>query len=195
MVIEEMLVRRMGRGVAPFARLVSFARHIGREGFSGARGELTRVDRPEDAVIASASSDLQPVRDAAFIRWRFFDIPQADAVVYRYLDAATGADGFVAVTGAGRGYRHQLRTISLADMWGAIPAPAFPGLLGALGRRHRASADLIAIRCVPDAYERGAASAGFRRRGFDFPIGWSFDPRGVLGRDPVLMPPAATELV
>ena len=194
-VVEEMLVRRMGKGVAPLARLVALARPIGREGFSGARGELTPVDRPEDAVIASASSDLQPVRDAAFIRWRFFDAPQADGVVYRYRDGVTGADGFVAITSSRRGYRHQLRTISLADMWGAIPADAFPALLSAIGRRHRASADLIAIRCVPDAYERGAERAGFRRRAFEYPIGWCVDPRGVLGPGPVLMPPAATELV
>jgi hypothetical protein len=194
-VIEETLVHRAGKGVAALARVAALAGHLRREGFNRASGELTPVDRPEDAVIAATSSDLQPVRDAAFIRWRFFEAPQADAVVYRYRDGAAGGDGFVAVTRSRRGYRHQLRTIALADMWGAIPAAAFPGLLGAIGRRHRASADLIAIRCVPDAYEREAASAGFRRRAFAYPIGWYLDPRGALGRDPVLMPPAATELV
>jgi hypothetical protein len=194
-VVEEMLVRRAGKGLAPLARLAALAGHLRREGFSGASGELTPVDRPEDAVVRSASPDLQPVRDAAFIRWRFFDLPQADGVVYRYRDDAAGADGFVAVTNSRRGYRHQLRTIALADMWGAIPAPAFPALLAAIGRRHRASADLIAIRCVPDAYEREAAKAGFRRRAFEYPIGWYLDPRGALGPGPVLMPPAATELV
>ena len=71
----------------------------------------------------------------------------------------------------------------------------FPGLLGVLGQRHRASADLIAIRCAPEAYEREAVAAGYRRRAFDYPIGWYLDPRGALGAEPVLMPPAATELV
>jgi hypothetical protein len=194
-VVEEMLVRRAGSAVAPLARIAALAGHLRREKFSGATGELTRVDRPEDAVVQSASSDLQPVRDAAFIRWRFFEVPQADGVVYRYRDGATGADGFVAVTSSRRGYRRQLRTISLADTWGTIPAAAFPALLAAIGRRHRASADLIAIRCVPDAYEREVERAGFRRRGFEYPIGWCLDPHGVLGPGPVLMPPAATELV
>src|SRR5205085_12400864 len=106
-----------------------------------------------------------------------------------------GADGFVAISGSRRGFGLQLRTVSLADMWGAIPAAAFPGLLSAVGRRYRASADLIAVRCVPDAFERGAERAGFRRRAFEYPIGWCIDPRGVLGPAPVLMPPAATELV
>jgi len=194
-VIEEMLVRRAGRRLAPLARLAALAGHLRQEGFSGARGELTRVDRPEDAAVESASDDLQPVRDAAFIRWRFFDVPQADAVVYRYRDAAAGADGFVAVTSRRRGYRHQLRTIALADMWGAMPASAFRGLLAALGRRHRGAADLIALRCIPDACEREAAHDGYRRRAFEYPIGWYLDPRGALGAGPVLMPPAATELV
>ena len=48
---------------------------------------------------------------------------------------------------------------------------------------------------MPDSYEREAERAGFRRRGFEYPIGWCIDPRGVLGPGPVLMPPAATELV
>jgi hypothetical protein len=194
-VIEEMLVRRAGKAIAPLARLAALAGHLRREGFSGASGELTRVDRPEDAAIRSASHDLQPVRDAAFIRWRFFELPQADAAVYRYSDGATGADGFVAVIGSRRGYRHQLRTIALADMWGAVPARAFRGLLAAIGRRYRTEADLIAIRCLPDVYEREAAHDGYRRRDFEYPIGWCLDPRELLGAGPVLMPPAATELV
>jgi hypothetical protein len=194
-VVEEMLVRRAGKAIAPLARIAALAGHLRREGFSGATGELTPIDRPEDAVVQSAGPDLQPVRDAAFIRWRFFDVPQADGVVYRYRDAATGADGFAAVTNSRRGYRHQLRTISLADMWGAMPAASLPALVAAIARRHRASADLIAIRCVPDGYEPEAQRAGFRRRGFEYPIGWYLDPHGVLGPGPVLMPTAATELV
>ena len=193
--IEEMVVRRAGRVLAPLARLAGLAGHLRRERFDAASGELTRVERPEDAVLTSTSHDLQPVRDAAFIRWRFFDVPQVDGLVYRYRDAAFGADGLVAVICSRRGYRHQLRTISVADLWGTIPASAFPGLLGVLGQRHSASADLIVIRCAPEAYEREALAAGYRRRAFDYPIGWCFDPRGTLGAGPVLMPPAATELV
>jgi len=192
--IEEVLVRRAGRSMASLARLAGLAGHLRRERFD-ASGELTRVERPEHAVLTSTSRDLQPVRDAAFVRWRFFDVPQVDGIIYRYRDAAFGADGFIAVIISRRGYRHQLRTVSVADLWGAIPAAAFPGLLGMLGQHHRASADLIAIRCAPEAYEREALSAGYRRREFDYPIGWYLDPRGALGAEPVLMPPAATELV
>ena len=192
--IEEVLVRRAGKGIARIALLASLAGHLWRERFD-ASGELIRVERPEHAVPAEVSEGLQPVRDAAFIKWRFFDVPQVDSILYRYRDAAFAADGFVAVIISRRGYRHQLRTISVADMWGAIPAAAFPGLLGTLGERHRTSADLIAIRCAPDAYEREALSAGYRRRPFEYPIGWYLDPRGALGAGPVLMPPAATELV
>jgi len=194
-VIEEMLVRRGGTIIAPLARVAALAGHLRREGFAGAGGELTRVGRPEDAAVDPVSGDLQPVRDAAFIRWRFFDVPQADAVVYRYRDSAAGADGFVAVTGSRRGYRQQLRTIALADMWGAMPAAAFQGVLAALGRRHRGAADLMTLRCIPDACEPEAAQCGYRRRGFEYPIGWYIDPRGALGAGPVLMPTAATELV
>lgn len=122
-------------------------------------------------------------------------MPQVDGCVYRYRDAALGADGFVAVTHARRGYRSQLRTVYLADMWGTIPPEAFPALLDAISDRHRQTADLLAIRCVREPYEQQALAAGCVRRDFDRPIGWLVDSGGVLGREPVLIPPAATELV
>jgi hypothetical protein len=203
-VIEEMLVRRFGRRTAPLARLVAPLGRLRPLGARGSGAALQAIDRPEDgAAPAAAPRDdddddgggLRPVRDAAFVGWRFFDVPQADGCVYRYRNAALGADGFVAVTHSRRGYRLQLRTVYLADMWGAIPPEAFPALLDAIGDRHRQTADLIAVRCVREPYERQALAAGCVRRDFEYPIGWLVDHAGVLGRDGVLMPPAATELV
>jgi hypothetical protein len=194
-IVEEMLVRKTGKIIAPLARLLSLAAHLRREGFGGAKGELSRIDRPQDAVIPMTSNDLQPVRDEAFVRWRFFEAPQADPVVYRYRDPSSGADAFVAITRSLRGHRSQLRTISLADVWGTMPAPALPGMLDALALQHRRDADLIAVRALPVDLEDRIGAAGFRRRAFEYPIGWCLDPRGVLGAAPVAMPTAATELV
>jgi hypothetical protein len=194
-VVEEMLVRRAGKFMAPLARAIALGGHLRRERFSGAKGELERIDSPRDAVIPQSSADLQPVRDEAFVRWRFFEVPQADPVVYRYRDAASGADAFIAVTRSARGHRSQLRTISVADIWGTMPAAALPGMLDAVGRQHRRDADLIAVRAIPVEFEERIAESGYRRRAFDYPIGWCLDPRGELGPAPVAMPTAATELV
>jgi len=194
-VLEEMLVRRAGKIVAPLARVLTLAGHLRRDAFARAKGELVRIDRPEDAVLPAASKDLQPVRDEAFVRWRFFEIPQADPVVYRYRDPSAAADAFIAVTRSRRGHRGQLRTMSLADVWGTMTPATFPGMLSCLARRHRRDTDLIAVRSIPPAFERAIGNAGFRRRAFEYPIGWCLDPRGVLGRAQVAMPPAATELV
>ena len=195
-VVEEVLVRRLGRPMAPLARLVAPLARLRPAGARrGSGAALEAIDRPEDAAAAALDAGLQPVRDAAFIRWRFLDVPQVDGCVYRYRHAASGADGFIAVTHARRGYRFQLRTVYLADMWGTIPPEAFPALLDAISDRHRRTADLLAIRCVSEPYERQALAAGCVRRNFDYPIGWFVDRGGVLGPDAVLIPPSATELV
>ena len=195
-VFEEMIVRRFGPRASLAARAVAPLGHL--RGLATRRspgGELTAIDRPEDAVTGDAADGVQPVRDAAFIRWRFFDVPQVDPRVYRFRHAALGADGFVALTHARRGYRQQLRTVYLADTWGRIPSRAFPALLDAIADRCRSTADLLAMRCLPPADEEHALGAGCIRRDFEVGIGWFVDSQGVLGGDPVRVPPAATELV
>jgi hypothetical protein len=194
--LEEVIVRRLGPRASLLARAVAPLGHV--RGLMSPRstgGELTSIDRPEDAVTEDAGDGVQPVRDAAFIRWRFFDVPQVDARVYRFRHAALGADGFVALTHARRGYRRQLRTVYLADTWGRIPSRAFPALLDAIADRCRSTADLLAMRCLRPADEEEALAAGCIRRDFECVIGWFVDSQGTLGADPVRLPPAATELV
>jgi hypothetical protein len=195
-VLEEMIVRRLGTRAALLARTVA---PLGQLRALGSRrspgGELLLIDRPEDAISTEPGLGVQPVRDAAFIRWRFFEVPQVDARVYRFRHETLGADGFVALTHARRGHRGQLRTAYLADSWGRIPSRAFPALLDAIGDRCRASVDLLSMRCLPHDNEREALTAGSVRRNFECAIGWFVDSRQVLGPDPVAIPPAATELV
>lgn len=195
-VTEEMLVRRLGsysgplvRAVAPFANI----RSVVSRGVS--KGELTVVHYPEDAVITSMGEGLQPVRDAAFLRWRFFDVPHADAQIYRYRQENLGADGFVALTRLRRGYRRQIRTLFLADMWGTIPARALPDLLNAISSQCRRTDDMLAIRCLGQSYLPEALAASCVRREYGLTTGWYIDQLAMLGPDPVLIPAAATELV
>jgi hypothetical protein len=195
-VLEEMIVQRLGARASLLARAVAPLGHLrALASRRAAGGELLAVDRPEDAVTEETGDGVQPVRDAAFIRWRFFDVPQVDARVYRFRHEASGADGFVALTHARRGYRRQLRTVYLADSWGRMPSRAFPALLDAIGARCRSTADLLSMRCVRQDKEREALAAGSVRRNFDCPIGWFVDSQNLLGAAPVLFPAAATELV
>lgn len=193
--VEEMLVRRLGPRSAPFARAIAPLASITSPAFhNGISGELTPVDSAEEAVVSSGGEDLQPVRDAAFIRWRFFDVPQVRARVYRYQHAATGADGFVALTHSRRGYRSQIRALFLADFWGRISVQAFPGLLNTISREYLKQ-DVLVIRCVPQRYVEQALTAHCIRRDFPGAVGWCIDSRGALGPDPVFIPAAATETV
>jgi hypothetical protein len=195
-IVEESLVRRIGTHAAPFVRLVAplaEIRSLVRR--KAPVGELDPVGCPEDAVISPVGEALQPVRDAAFIRWRFFEVPQTDAQIYRYRNEKLGADGFVAITRVRRGYRQQIRTLFLADMWGKIPPSTVPDLLSAISSHYRSAADLLAIRCVGHPYLKDALGVNCIRRAFGYATGWYIDRRAMLGPDPVLIPASATELV
>jgi hypothetical protein len=104
-VTEEMLVRRLGSYFTPLARALAPLTNIrSMTSWGVSKGDLTPVQCPEDAVITSTGEGLQPLRDVAFLRWRFFDVPQAEAQIYRYRQKNL-ADGFVALTRFRRGYR------------------------------------------------------------------------------------------
>jgi len=166
---EEMLVRRLGMRWAPLARVVAPLAEIRRiAARTASMGELTPVQCPEDAVIAPAGDGLHPLRDAAFIRWSFFDAPQVEAQIYRYREERVDADGFVALTQVRRGYHQQIRTLFLADIWGEIPPAAFPRLLSAISKHYRATVDVLAMRCLDRPYQRDALAAKCLRRSFRY---------------------------
>jgi hypothetical protein len=195
-IVEESLVRRLGPHATTLARLVAPLAEIrGLATRKAPVGELDLVGCPEDAVISPFGEALQPIRDAAFIRWRFFEVPQTDAQIYRYRHEKLGADGFVAITRVRRGHRQQIRALFLADIWGKIPPSAIPDLLSAISMRYRSTADLLAIRCVGHSYLKDALGANCMRRGFGYATGWYIDRQAMLGPDPVLIPASATELV
>jgi len=194
--VEEMSVQRLGPRSAPFARALGTLANLRRfASWSRSTAELISVRHPEDAVIRSTGDDLQPVRDVAFIRWRFFDAPQFGAQVVRIRDEKFSADGFVALTHVRRGHRKQIRTLFLADMWGAISPQAFPSLLHAISKRCQQTDDVLAIRCLDPVYLEQALATHCVRREFACPTGWYIDQAAMLGPDPVLIPTATTELV
>jgi hypothetical protein len=194
--VEEMLVRRLGVRSAPLVRAVAPLANVrGLASWNVSVGELIPVHSPEDAVISSTDEGLQPVRDAAFIRWRFFDAPQAQAQIFRYRDEKLSADGFVALTRVRRGYRKQIRTLFLADMWGRIPPRALPNLLHTIRSRYRRTDDVLSIRCLRQPHLKEALETHCVRREFGCTTGWYIDRTAMLGPDPVLIPTATTELV
>jgi len=195
-VVEDVVARRFG----PAARLVAAAARPFDAMLAGRRRRgpdeyLSEVANPSDAAVASGSGEApEVVRDADFLRWRYVQAPHTEARLYRFAAPPLKADGFVAVTTARRGYRSQVRCLYVADVWGRVPSEAFPTLLGSLADRHASSADLIALRSLPDAYEAAARRAGFLSRPFACPVGWSIDQRHVLGEG-WRLPAAGSELV
>jgi hypothetical protein len=157
---------------------------------------LKLVERLEDAVATAGALDDAPtlVRDAPFLRWRYVEIPQFSAGVYRVGRPDQSTDAFVALTGAARGSRFQLRCTYVADVWGDVSPSLFRGVLEAVAEQQLATTDLLVIRSLPDEHEAVARHEHFWLRPFSHAIGWHIDRRRVTGHAWV-MTPAGSEIV
>ena len=190
--LEEALVRR---GVP--ATLAGAAAWLGalrpsplRGGDRGTLSPVTSADAlPESVSRAPAehAQQLTALRDRAFLRWRYFEGPDATRSLYRY-EGPSGAC-WVGVNLRRRGHRSQVRALMVLDVWGDLPAAATPDLARALADRHRDEADVLVFRGMPEPRERALCERGFVRRALSRAVGVCIDRSALLPtRDWYLVP-------
>lgn len=180
-VAEEWFFRRTGSALA--ARVLSCpARLVGRAiAGSAIGGELTPL-QPEKAGVsplwAVPREVLAVIRDADYIRWRYFGRePGKD--VYRFQSEA-GEDRFVVARLARSGHRLQIRVLDVLDIWPpAKPEIARP-LVSALAMRYPGAFDVIWLRSQTVETEQSLREIGFVRHVFPAPLGWCIDRAGRL---------------
>jgi hypothetical protein len=190
---EEVLTRRFG--ASSIARGASRAASLLPARVRGvAAGALDPIERA--AALESLAVETPPEhrdqitasRDPAFLRWRYFEGPDARRHVFRYRHAS-GAEAFVAVRLETRGHRGQIRALSLLDYWGAVPDEAIVDVARALAARFRSEADMLVVRGQPPGRQEILRRSGFMRRLLPRPIGVCIDSAGRLPtRDWYLVP-------
>jgi hypothetical protein len=151
-----------------------------------------KASRPEDLVpLASAEHVMQlPVhgpapeltanRDLRYIRWRYFSGRDATVAVFAFRNKQVESDVLVTVNQRPRGYRGQIRTLNVLDIYPAVMPEVCVSIAAALVERYRGAMDAIVIRGLDEARQDVFRRLGFMRRQLDAPNGWFLDKSGFL---------------
>jgi hypothetical protein len=192
--VEELLVRRSGRPA--LARALAQPAALRPAAIRGAaRGVLQRIESPE-ALAGLAldpppehAGDITHLRDESFLRWRYFEGPDATRTLFVY-HAESGARALVAVNLRARGARGQVRALMVLDYWGALPAAAISDVSRGLAASYRGRADVIVFRGQPPERQQALAAAGFVRRALPRAVGVCIDRHNLLPTRSWYMVPA-----
>jgi hypothetical protein len=195
-VIEEGLTRRSAPRA--LARMTSGAAALFVHPFKRLKLE---AGRPEDLVaLASAEQVMQLAihdsapeltanRDLPYIRWRYFSGRDATVAVFAFRNKQVESGVLVTVNQRPRGYRGQICTLNVLDIYPAVTSEVCASIVGALVERYRGAMDAIVLRGMNKARQGIFRSLGFMGRQLDAPNGWFLDKSGFLPtRDWYLVP-------
>lgn len=139
---------------------------------------LRPLDSAEQVVDLSlhASSDrLTALRDLPYIRWRYFMGGDQTAAVFAFRSSQTNQEVLVTVNQRARGYRGQIRTLNILDVYPECPPDEGWRIVAALTARYRKIVDAIVLRNVSADWRKIFRRRGLRWRAFDAPTGWLLD--------------------
>jgi len=181
-VVEEILARKTGqrnlsrlagrgisRVVAPFARL-----RIKCDGSE----KLSPLESPEDVTalpIPEASPSMTADRNLRYLRWRYFSGRDSTSAVFAFGSKGLDRDVVVAVNQRPRGYRGQINTLNLLDVYPSVTPEIGVRVVGALLDRYRNSIDAIVLRGQDVERQQLFCHFGFKPRQFEAPNGWVLD--------------------
>ncbi len=182
---EEFLARRLGR--PRLARALSSAAALRPAAVRGStRGNaLVRVASPAELATLAIETppeharEITALRDEAFLRWRYFEGPDAARALYVYR-SERGEQALVGVTVRARGHRGQVRALMVLDYWGKLPAAEIGNVARHLAALHHDHADVIAFRGQPPPRQAALQEAGFLRRLLPRAVGVCIDRHGLL---------------
>jgi len=190
-VIEEGLTRRSVPRA--FARMTSRPAAF----FVGPFKRLKlEAGRPEDLFpLASAEQVMQLAihdsapeltakltanRDLRYIRWRYFSGRDATGAVFAFRNKQVESDVLVTVNQRPRGYRGQICTLNVLDIYPPVTPEVCASIVAALVERYRGAVDAIVLRGMDEARQGIFRSLGFMRRQLNAPNGWFLDKSGFL---------------
>jgi hypothetical protein len=200
-VIEEALNRR---GVPePIARIAGLpasllVRPWKRLKLSAARADdLVPIKSAAEVPQLSGSDDVPELRgkmtanrDPSYIQWRYFSKNDATIGVFAFRNKLTGTDILVTVNQRPRGYRGQIRSLNVLDIYPPVAPEIVASIVAALADHYRGVIDALVLRNFDEALQDLFVLQGFIRRQFDAPNGWLLDKAALLPTRDWYMVPA-----
>jgi hypothetical protein len=186
-VLEESLTRRsVPKTLARFASapVALVARPFKRLNLGNGRPQdlvpLTSAEQVLQLPIHDPAPELTANRDLAYIRWRYFSGRDATVATFAFRNKQVDSGVLVTVNERARGYRGQIRTLNLLDIYPQVTPDACVSIVAALAERYRNSVDAILLRGLDAARQDVFRRRGFVHRQFEAPNGWMLDKSGFL---------------
>jgi hypothetical protein len=122
-----------------------------------------------------SSAKLTAARDLPYLRWRYFSGRDATVAVFAFRSDQLDHEVFVAVNQRIRGYREQIKTLNVLDVYPEVSRVEWMQIVGALIARYRQMVDAIVLRCQNLEQRKMFCERGFQWRAFNAPNGWVLD--------------------
>jgi hypothetical protein len=141
---------------------------------------LSSAEQVNDLPVHSSSAKLTAMRDLPYIRWRYFSGRDATVAVFAFRSRRADQEVLVTVNQRTRGYRGQINTLNVLDVYPEVPPDEWLRIVGALTARYGKIVDAIVLRSQDPERENVFCERGFQRRTFDAPNGWFLDKARLL---------------
>jgi hypothetical protein len=186
-VVEEFAHRRhSGRmfsrlAGSPIAHLAGLVRPLNIECHaSEALRPLTSAEQVNDLSVHDSSAKLTAMRDLTYIRWRYFSGRDRTVAVFAFRSRQPDREILVTVNQRTRGYRGQVNTLNVLDVYPEVSPDEWLRIVGALIARYRKTVDAVVLRSQDPDRQKVFCARGFRLRAFDAPNGWFLDKGKLL---------------
>jgi len=175
---NRMLSRLAGSSLSNLARLVRPLKidRIARDTLR----PLTCAEQVNDLSLPPYPAKLTAMRDLPYIRWRYFSGRDASAAVFAFRSHETGSEILVTVNQRTRGYRGQINTLNVLDVYPEVSPGDWVQIVGALIARYRKTVDAIVLRSQKADRQKVFCARGFQLRSFAAPTGWFLDKTKLL---------------
>lgn len=123
---------------------------------------------------------LTALRDQSYLHWRYFCGRDSSVAAFACRSQLSNRNTLVTVNQRSRGYRRQIKTLNLLDVYPEVTARDLVKIVGALIARYSSSVDALVLRNQDPEKRKIFCEAGFHWRAFDAPTGWFFDRTKLL---------------
>jgi hypothetical protein len=136
---------------------------------------LTSAEQVNDLLVHSQSAKLTAMREPSYIRWRYFSGRDATVAAFAFRSRNSDREILITVNQRTRGYRGQINTLNVLDVYPDVPAEEWRRIIGALIGRYAKVVDALVLRNQDPERQKTFCEIGFQRRAFDAPNGWFLD--------------------
>jgi hypothetical protein len=166
---------------SPIAHLAGLVRRLNIDGdVPEAFRSLTSAEEVNDLPIHDSSAKLTAMRDLPYIRWRYFSGRDQTVGAFAFRSRQSDREILVTVNQRTRGYRSQINTLNVLDVYPEVSPKEWLRIVAALVARYKRSVDAVVLRSQDPERRKIFCEKGFQSRTFDAPNGWFLDKGKLL---------------